>query len=143
MTKLNAKLLGGGVANWGTFIPTSEGMSTFTYETEGTMRLDIEGKDSTYLYGYLTGMDDINEEHIVTSGFGNLELTDIDGDKIFVKVSWFWKDERDQGEYNIWSGTGKWTGVQGKIDVVLKPALTNSETRFGAFLEGEGHIAFQ
>mgnify|MGYP000300418146 CR=1 FL=1 len=140
MATFKATLLGGGVADWGTFIPTSDGVSTFTYETEGTMRLELEGRDPVYLYGYLTGMDDINDEHIVTSGFGNMILTDIDGESIYCKVDWFWKDEQDQGTFTLWKGTGKWEGVQGQIQVFLRPALTGSDTRFGAFLEGEGEV---
>lgn len=140
MTKHNAVLLGGGVADWGKMIPNPEGNMSFTYETEGTLRLELENREPVYLYGYLTGIDQITEEHIVTSGFGNMTLTDIDGDTIYCKVDWFWKDDLDQGTFTFWGGSGKWQGTQGKLDVILRPALTESDTRFGAFLEAKGEV---
>ncbi|GEM_PF-2397027 len=143
MSSLKASLTGGGIAKWGKFIPSADGLHTFTYETEGTMRLDLEGKEPLYFYGYLTGMDDINDEHVVVSGVGNLILKDLEGDAIMCKVDWFVKDGKDKGMFRFWSGTGKWEGIDGEIDVTLNPALTETDDKFGAFLEGEGTVSLK
>ena len=79
---LNARIHGGGVAVWGKAIPTSKGLSSFTYETEGTLKLSIDGKAPAYFYVYMTGLDNIDTEGTVQDGFGNATFTDIDGDNI-------------------------------------------------------------
>ncbi len=137
-----ATISGGGVAAWGKAIPTQSELASFTYETEGTLKVSIDGRPDAYLHAYLTGMDDIDSSGIVRSGFGNAIFTDIDGDTINVKVDWFWDapTEEDRGRFTLWEGSGKWAGIDGYFDVVLKPALTGDETRFGAFLEGSGEI---
>ncbi len=140
MKEQKAVLVGGGVADWGKAMAAPDGVARFTYATEGTARLSVEDRDDAYLYVYFTGVDDINDEHIVTSGFGNGTMTDGDGDTINIKVDWYWKDQQDQGRFTLWSGNGKWAGIEGVIDVKLKPALTSSDSRFGAFLEGEGTV---
>lgn len=140
MSEHKATLAAGGVADWGEFMETESGLSSFTYSTEGTVRLSIDGRGDFYFYGYMTGMDHIDSDHIVTEGFGNMRFTDIDGDCIFTRVDWFWKDDKDQGVFRLFRGTGKWKGISGEIAVVLKPALTGSESRFGAFMEGEGAV---
>lgn len=141
---LNAQIQAGGVAVWGKAMPTSKGLSGFTYETEGTLKLSIDGRDPAYFYVYMTGLDNIDTEGTVRDGFGNATLTDIDGDNIHVKVDWFWDTQslEDRGRFTLWSGSGKWNGVSGELDVVLKPTLSGEDDRFGAFLEGQGNVEF-
>lgn len=146
--KLTAVFEGGGVAQWGNPMDIGSNLLTFCYEVTSTMRLTIEGCEPAYFSFSIRGMDEINQEGEVTSGFGKVQAEDDQGDRWYGNVDWFLEDGRDKGKLVMRSGTGKWATCTGEFDLDLwgRPAELNAPMppagpmKFIGFVEGAGTI---
>ena len=118
-----------------------EGGSTFTYTSDGALRLKIEGRDAAYLTLRGTGKDIVTvvSDKKKYEGYGDSVLTELDGDQIFARTDLL---DDDKLQFAIKSGTGKWKGVSGKIVTIIQYTPTGSETFFSFFFEGEGMLKF-
>lgn len=146
--KLNAVFEGGGVASWGSPVEVDREISTFCYEVTSTMRLTIEDREPAYFSFSIRGMDEINRQGEVTSGFGKVQAEDDQGHRWYGHVDWFLENGRDKGKLIMRNGTGKWSKYSGEFDLDLwgRPADLNAPMppagpmKFVGFVEGTGTV---
>jgi hypothetical protein len=148
MAAQRVDIAAGGSADWSTPVRIDDSTLQASYQGIFMVRLSVDGGESHYLKMRIVGVDEMDNDGEVPSGFGALEFQDADGDYIRGRTDWFRADEKDQGSWTFNSGTGKWEGISGKVpmlltymadplDAVLPPP---GEVRFVGFLEGSGEI---
>jgi hypothetical protein len=147
MGSQRVEVAAGGSADWSTPVRVDEAQLQAPYEGIFSVRLAVGGT-SHYLKMRIIGVDEMDNEGEVPSGFGALEFQDEDGDYIRGRTDWFRADGADQGTWTFNSGTGKWAGINGKIPMLLNYMADDlaavlpppGPIRFVGFLEGAGEI---
>jgi hypothetical protein len=138
----------GGIGDWHTPVRVDDKLSKAAYEANLATRVVFENGPTVHLKMRFVGIDDVLEDGAVPVGFGLLEAQDADGDWLRGRIDWFTEDGIDRGRYTFSSGTGKWEGVEGTVDVTLFALPEDLEVempprgpiRFYGFFEGEGEL---
>lgn len=141
------EIAAGGSADWSTPVRVDGAQLQAAYEGLFSVRLAVDGSPH-YLKMRIVGVDEMDNDGEVPSGFGALEFQDEDGEFIRGRSDWFRADGRDQGTWTFTSGTGKWEGIGGKVPMLLNYMSTDLEAKlppsgpitFVGFLEGTGEI---
>ena len=148
MATHRVKALVGGSADWALPVRCGESMLRCTYEAYLMGRFVLDDDQTHYLKLRIAGVDDIDADGEVPSGWGSLEFQDRDGDYLLGHTDWYRRDGVDYGTWTLSSGTGKWQGTSGKIELVLygmSQDLTMEQpparaSRYFGWLEGEGTL---
>jgi hypothetical protein len=144
------QITAGGSAEWGEPIPVAGGSFQTTYEAHVAVRFVIANAEPIYFRLRIIGVDDIDSEGEVPSGWGAMELQDPDGDVLYGRVDWWRRGQDDGGDWFFESGTGKWRDCQGRAEMLFlfggpedrfAPMPPTGPIRFYGFLEGSGQLA--
>ncbi|MGH2970258.1 MAG: hypothetical protein ACRDK0_14540 [Solirubrobacteraceae bacterium] len=148
MAAQNIEIMCGGSADWGAPVRASATLSKTWYEAYLMNRFALEDGSVHYLKLRIVGIDEIDEDGEVPSGWGSLEFQDGDGDVLCGHTDWCRRDGVDGGVWTFSSGTGKWEGATGSAELVLYGMPEDLEmeqpprdaSRYYGFLEGTGRI---
>ncbi|MCW2952997.1 MAG: hypothetical protein JWQ48_2167 [Conexibacter sp.] len=147
MTVQHVEVLTGGNAQWGTPVRCDETKLQTAYEAALMNRFTLANGQVHYLRLRIVGIDEIDNDGEVPYGSGALEFQDADGDKMRGRVEWLRPEEIYLGTWTIASGTGKWTGANGTIELLLNGMHEDPQdgpptgpTRYWGFLEGSGQL---
>lgn len=138
----------GGSADWGAPVRSSEDLLRTWYEAYLMGRFEFADGERHYLKLRIVGIDEIDNEGEVPSGWGSLEFQDADGDWLRGHTDWYRRDGQDYGTWTFSSGTGKWEGATGTVELVLFGMPQDLEmeqpptraSRYFGFLEGRGAL---
>lgn len=146
-------MVAGGTARWGRQVPKDAKTNTVCYEADIMTKLTVWAPDERVSYHRSTyiGMDEVEADGRVPTGFGSVQLEDIrTGELLIGRVDWWEEGGRDLGTFSFESGTGFWENATGRIDVVLEFCalepdgdLTSGDpVAVMGFLEGTGQFLF-
>jgi len=151
MTERNVSMLAGATARWGRQVRRNEQLMTVGYEADVMAKFIVEGHGPFYMRGMFTGMDDVDAQGEVPTGFGFVTFQDIkSGDELRGRVDWYLEEGRDKGTFHFEDGSGAWSGVQGELPVDLAfttkepgaPLNSGEPVEVMGFLEGTGRLSF-
>lgn len=148
MPTRNVQVMAGGSADWGAPVRFDEQTMKTWYEAYLMNRFEFDDGRVQYLKLRIVGIDEIDNDGEVPAGWGSLEFQDLDGDWLRGHVDWYRRDGRDGGTWTFSTGTGKWKGTTGTIELVLygMPQDLDAEMpprgpiRYYGFLEGKGQL---
>ena len=148
MPKQQVHILAGGSAQWGRPVKKNEELLTTVYEAVLMVRFTFKDQRMHHLIGQISGMDDINAAGEVPTGFGYIDFRDEDKDRLHAHVDWYEGGGEAGGRFKFLSGTGKWEGVAGEMDLKLWGGPVDASTvlpseqpiQFAGFLEGRGEL---
>ncbi|MEV1290454.1 hypothetical protein [Micromonospora sp. NPDC049679] len=148
MASQRVEIASGGHADWSTPVRVDESILQGSYQGIFMCRFTFEGGAAHYLKMRIIGVDEMDNDGEVPSGFGALEFQDSDGDVLRGRTEWYRRDGVDRGTWTFASGTGKWKGAAGKVDMFLTYMADELGTklppsgpiRFIGFLEGTGEL---
>jgi hypothetical protein len=138
----------GGSADWSTPVRVDEETLQAAYHGSFMARFAFPDGRSHYLKMRIVGVDEMGNDGEVPSGFGALEFQDGDGDVLRGRTDWYRSDGADRGTWSFNSGSGKWEGASGKVDMLLHYLPDDLDVqlppkgpiRFIGFLEGAGEM---
>jgi hypothetical protein len=142
------EILTGGSAVWGDPVRLDETIQRTPFQASLMNRFTFADGQVHYLKLSMIGIDEVDNDGEVPTGHGTMEFRDTDGDVLWGESDWFRPDGQDIGIWRFASGTGKWEGATGTIDVVLHGMFEDLElelppkgpTRYFGFIEGTGSI---
>lgn len=123
MPQFDAHMVAGGLAQWGRQLPKDAKLNTVCYEADLISKLTLRGgiERTSYHRSVYVGMDDVESDGRVPSGFGTVRLEDIRSQELLIgRVEWWEEDGRDLGTFYFEGGTGFWERARGRIDVLLE-----------------------
>lgn len=141
----------GGSANWGQPVRFDDSTLKTWYEAFLMGRFELGDGEMHYLKLRIVGIDEIDNDGEVPAGWGSLEFQDRDGDYLRGHTDWYRKEGLDYGTWTLSSGTGKWEGTTGRLELVLYGMPQDLEmaqpptiaSRYFGWLEGEGTLERQ
>lgn len=153
MADSKVHMIAGGTARWGRQLPVDAKTNTVCYEADIITKLSVWTPDEHVSYHRSTyiGMDEVEADGRVPTGFGRVRLEDIrTGDLLLGRVDWWEEEGRDLGTFSFDSGTGFWENASGRIDVVLQFCTLEPDGDLSSgdpvavmgFLEGTGQFSF-
>ncbi|MCW2953001.1 MAG: hypothetical protein JWQ48_2171 [Conexibacter sp.] len=142
------EVLTGGSAEWGNPVRLDKEIQRTPFVASLMNRFTFDDGRVHYLKLHMIGIDEVDNDGEVPTGHGSMEFRDTDGDLLWAESDWFRPDGVDEGVWTFASGTGKWAGASGKIDVVLHGMFDDREqilpppgpSRYFGFIEGTGKI---
>lgn len=148
MAARTVHVLVGGSADWGTPVRASDELLKTWYEAYLMAKFEFEDRQVHYFKLRIVGIDEIDNDGDVPRGWGSLEFQDLDGDSLWGHVDWYRRDGLDRGTWTFASGTGKWQGTTGTVDLALfgGPQDHDAEMpprgpiRYFGWLDGTGEI---
>ncbi len=149
MSPHQVEILVGGSADWGAPVRSDEATLKTQYEAYMMARIAVLDGDTHYLKLRIVGIDEIDADGEVPAGWGALEFQDHDGDWLRGHVDWYRRDGVDGGSWRFTGGTGKWSGADGTIEVVLygmpldldAPRPPVGPSRYFGWLDGSGELS--
>ena len=148
MAAQRVEILTGGSADWGAPVRFDEETLKTWYEAYLMNRFTFADGQVHHLKLRIVGIDVIDNDGEVPSGWGSLEFQDLDGDYLRGHVDWYRRNNEDGGTWTFSSGTGKWQGASGTAELALygMPQDLDAEMpprgpiRYYGWLEGTGEI---
>ncbi|WP_214371230.1 hypothetical protein [Pseudonocardia sp. H11422] len=148
MATQRVEITAGGNADWSTPVRVDESMLQGSYQGIFMARFAFADGRAHYLKMRIVGVDEMDNDGEVPSGFGALEFQDADGDVLRGRTDWYRSDGADRGTWSFASGTGKWKGTNGKLEMLLTYLADDltmklpprGPVRFIGFIEGAGDI---
>lgn len=119
MAAQKLEIVSAGRADWMIPIRVEEDLLKVAYEAWFMSRLTLGDGDVHYLRLRFFGVDEMDNEGEVPSGFGILEFQDDGGDILRGRTDWYRRDGVDRGTWTLDSGTGKWQDAEGTAEMVL------------------------
>jgi hypothetical protein len=148
MTAQAVQVLTGGSAEWGDPVRLNENIQRTPFVASLMNQFTFADGQVHYLKLHMIGIDEVDNDGEVPTGHGSMEFRDTDGDLLWAESDWFRPDGADIGVWTFASGTGKWKGTTGTVDVVLRGMFADLEqvlpppgpSRYFGFVEGTGTL---
>ncbi|MHA6795612.1 hypothetical protein ACVGVM_19140 [Pseudonocardia bannensis] len=148
MAAQHVEIAAGGNADWSTPVRVDDSLLQASYQGIFMVRFAFADGRSHYLKMRIVGVDEMDNDGEVPSGFGALEFQDADGHRLRGRTDWYRADGADRGTWSFNSGTGKWEGASGKVEMLLNYMADDLDAelppkgpiRFVGFIEGAGEI---
>lgn len=142
------EVLTGGSAEWGEPVRLNDEIQRTPFQASLMNRFTLGNGEVHFLKLSMVGIDEVDNDGEVPTGQGNMEFRDTDGDLLWAESDWFRPDGVDEGIWRFRSGTGKWKGASGTVDVVLHGMFHDlheemppkGPSRYWGFIEGSGEI---
>jgi hypothetical protein len=148
MAPLAVEVLTGGSAEWGNPVRLDGDIQRAPFVASLMNRFTFADGRVHYLKLHMIGMDEVDNDGAVPRGRGTMEFRDTDGDLLWAESDWMRPDGCDIGVWTLTSGTGKWAGATGTVEVGLHGMYDDPDqivpppgpARYWGFMEGTGTI---
>jgi hypothetical protein len=156
MSEQHVDVFMAGSAIWSSPARVGENLLRTPYQASLMNRFTFADGQVHYLKLHMVGIDVLDNDGVVTTGDGTMELMDADGDVLRGESLWFLPEApfekrrtpENLGTMTFTSGTGKWEGASGTAELECHGLYSDPEqtippvadTKYFAVFEGVGRL---
>lgn len=120
MRQRKFQMFSAGTPQWERKVAINESLRVMAYRTTQVARLTFEDDRVPLMCRFeVAGTDEMDEKGKAVTGWGKGSIQELEsGDQLFCQLRWFQDaDGNYAGEFTISSGSGRWKGAIGEIEI--------------------------